>query len=111
MVNVIESKKKYKKQDEQYITGFMADHEMIDYVSNGYGHSYKMLKAQKGALQLMKLNPKTIEKIRTFKKETLRNGPDKNINYETEAKLKDKMDNKLPTDKKGLLSKILGIIK
>ena len=111
MVNVIDSKKKHKKQGEQYVTGYMADHETIDYVSNGFGHYYKMLKVQKGNLQLMKLNPQTIDKIKKFKAETAKKGPDKNINYETEEKLKNKMNNTKSKNKKGFLAKILESIK
>lgn len=110
MVNAIEEKKKHRKKGEQYVTGYMADYEMIDYVSNGFEYYYKMLKAQGGKVQLIKLDPQTIQKIKKFKAETLKKGPSKNINYEIEEKLMDKMKNG-PVEKKGLLAKVLGVFK
>ena len=110
MVNVIDNKKKRKKA-EQYVTGYMADSEMIDYVSNGYEHYYKMLKAQGSKIQLMKLDPQTIAKIRKFKSETSKKGPGKNINYETEERLKYKMNHKDSLEKKGFLEKIVSVFK
>lgn len=110
MVNVIEGKKKLRKKGEQYVTGYMADCDMIDYVSNGFGYYYKMLKAQGEKVQFMKLDPQTIQKIRRFKAETLKKGPSKNINYEIEEKLMDKMKNG-PAEKKGFFAKVLEILK
>ena len=109
MVNVIEEKK--RKKGEQYVTGYMADHEMIDYVSNGFQYYYKMLKAHAGKAPVIKLDPEMIEKIRKFKAETLKKGPSKNINFEIEEKLKEKMNNKESVENKGFLAKVIGIFK
>lgn len=111
MVNVIESKKKRRNKDSEYVTGYMADSEMIDYVSNGFQYYYKMLKAQAGKVQMMKLSPEMIGKIRKFKAETSKKGPSKNISFEIEEKLMEKMNNKGSEEKKGFLEKVFGVLK
>lgn len=83
MINFIEENDK----KDSYITGLIANYEMIDYVSNGLEYYYQLLKTLGNKAKTMTLNENTIEKIRGFKANTMEQGPSKFINYKTEIML------------------------
>lgn len=83
MINFIENNDK-KGSD---IAGLIANYEMIDYVSNGLEYYYRQLTALGDNADIMILDQQTIEKVRGFKADSIKNGPTKYIDYGTEVEL------------------------
>lgn len=123
MINYI---KENNKKDSD-IVGLIGNYEMIDYVSDGLIYYYKLLKALGDNAKIMTLDQQTIEKIRKFKVDSMKNGPSKFINKETEIelirkvnarvaenKVSDSMKTKAksePSEEKGFWAKVIDLFK
>ena len=72
---------------KRFVGGFIADSEMIAYISNGYEYYKKFVVTHKDNIECILMNKKFIDNLRRIKLETMEKGPSEFIDYQLEEKL------------------------
>lgn len=76
-----------KKQRTEFVSGFLANSEIIRHVSKGLKYYKALVLKYRHRLNVMDITPENIDKLRKIKLETMENGPSEFIDYQMEEEL------------------------